>query len=99
MSVASYKNGSVTTIVLSRPDVRNAIDAETADALARAFAAFEADPAAHVAVLWGEGGNFCSGADLKAVAKGQGNRIAEDGNGPLGPTRMLLSKPVIAAVA
>ncbi|MEZ0312377.1 MAG: crotonase/enoyl-CoA hydratase family protein [Myxococcota bacterium] len=99
MSVASHKNGPVTTIVLSRPDVRNAVDAATADALAAAFAAFEADAGAHVAVLWGEGGNFCSGADLKALAKGQGNRVAEGGNGPLGPTRMLLSKPVIAAVA
>ncbi len=99
MSVRSDKSGPVTTIVLSRPAVRNAIDAATADALAAAFAAFEADPNAHVAVLWGEGGNFCSGADLKAVARGEGNRVADDGNGPLGPTRMLLSKPVIAAVA
>jgi enoyl-CoA hydratase len=99
MSVRTEKNGPVTTIVLSRPDVRNAIDAVTADGLASAFTAFEADPGAHIAVLWGEGGNFCSGADLKAFAKGQGNRVAEDGNGPLGPTRMLLSKPVIAAVA
>ncbi len=99
MSVRSEKNGPVTTIVLSRPDVRNAVDAPTADALASAFAAFEADPGASAAVLFGEGGHFCSGADLKAVAAGRGNRVAPDGNGPLGPTRMVLSKPVIAAVA
>lgn len=99
MSVRSEKNGPVTTIVLSRPDVRNAVDAPTADALAGAFTAFDADPTAHVAVLFGEGGHFCSGADLKAVAQGRGNRVAPDGNGPLGPTRMTLSKPVIAAVA
>lgn len=99
MSVRSEKAGAVTTIILARPDVRNAIDAPTADALAGAFAAFEADPTASVAVLWGEGGTFCSGADLKAVARGQGNRVALDGNGPLGPTRMSLSKPVIAAVS
>lgn len=99
MSVRSEKNGPVTTIVLSRPDVRNAVDAPTADALASVFAAFEADPSASAAVLFGEGGHFCSGADLKAVAAGRGNRVAPDGNGPLGPTRMVLSKPVIAAVA
>ena len=99
MSVRSEQNGPVTTIVLSRPDARNAIDAATADALAGAVAAFDADPSAHVAVLWGEGGNFCSGADLKAVARGEGNQVTADGNGPLGPTRMLLSKPVIAAVS
>ena len=99
MSVRTERNGPVTTIVLSRPDVRNAVDAATADALAAAFATFEADAHAHVAVLWGEGGNFCSGADLKALARGEGNRVAEDGHGPLGPTRMMLGKPVVAAVA
>ncbi len=99
MSVRSEKSGAVTTIVLARPHVRNAIDATTADALSDAFSAFDADPAAHVAVLWGEGGNFCAGADLKALANGEGNRVARDGSGPLGPTRMTLSKPVIAAVA
>ncbi len=67
--------------------------------LADAFREFEADDGAHVAVLWGEGGTFCSGADLKAVGTERGNRVAPDGDGPMGPTRMRLSKPVIAAVA
>ncbi|MFF8814716.1 crotonase/enoyl-CoA hydratase family protein [Streptomyces pactum] len=91
--------GPVTTVVLSRPAVRNAVDAATATALADAFRAFDADPGARVAVLWGEGGTFCSGADLKALAGGRGNRVAPDGDGPMGPTRLRLAKPVIAAVA
>lgn len=102
--------GPVTTVILHRPETRNAVDRATADALAEAFRSFEADPGARVAVLWGEGGTFCSGADLKALAAGEGNRleppgIASDGDvsdpedAPLGPTRMRLSKPVIAAVA
>ncbi|MFG2883501.1 crotonase/enoyl-CoA hydratase family protein [Streptomyces sp. NPDC048297] len=89
----------VTTIVLSRPDVRNAVDGPTAAELAAAFRAFEADDNARVAVLWGEGGTFCAGADLKAMGTGRGNRVTEEGDGPMGPTRMRLSKPVIAAVA
>ncbi len=95
------KSGPVTTVVLSRPVARNAVNRETALALAAAFRAFDADPEAAVAVLWGEGGTFCAGADLKSVAAGPGGAPAlrEDGDGPLGPTRMLLSKPVIAAVA
>ncbi len=99
MSVRTETNGHVTTIVLSRPEVRNAVDRATADALAAAFRAFEAEDAARVAVLWGEGGTFCAGADLQAVARGEGNRIAPEGDGPMGPSRMLLTKPVIAAVA
>lgn len=98
-SVRSEKNGPVTTVILSRPEVKNAVDRDTADALAAAFRAFAADDEAHVAVLWGEGGAFCAGADLKAVAEGRGNRVEDDGDGPLGPTRMLLDKPVIAAVS
>jgi enoyl-CoA hydratase len=95
------KSGPVTTVVLSRPAARNAVNRETSQALAAAFRAFEADPAAAVAVLWGEGGTFCAGADLKSVASSSGGAPAlrEEGDGPLGPTRMLLSKPVIAAVA
>jgi enoyl-CoA hydratase len=94
------KSGEVTTVVLSRPAARNAVNRETALALAAAFRAFDADPAAAVAVLWGEGGAFCAGADLKSVAAGLGTpALREEGDGPLGPTRMLLSKPVIAAVA
>ncbi|GAA5173849.1 crotonase/enoyl-CoA hydratase family protein [Pseudonocardia eucalypti] len=95
------QTGAVRTVILSRPDVRNAVDRPTADALVRAFRAFEADPSASVAVLWGEGGTFCAGADLKAMSTDRGNRIdpAADADGPMGPTRMVLSKPVIAAVS
>jgi enoyl-CoA hydratase len=74
------------------------VDGPTAAALAAAFREFEADASARVAVLWGEGGTFCAGADLKAVGTERGNRVAEDGDGPMGPTRLRLSKPVIAAV-
>ena len=101
------RHGAVTTVILSRPERRNAVDRPTADALADAFVAFEHDAAASVAVLWGEGGTFCAGADLKAIAEGKGNRIAPPAepfdllatDAPMGPTRMRLSKPVIAAVA
>ena len=94
------KRGRVTTVIISRPEVRNAVDAETAGLLADAFRAFDADPESDVAVLWGEGGYFCAGADLKAVASGDSaNRMSETGDGPMGPSRMLLGKPVIAAVA
>jgi enoyl-CoA hydratase len=89
----------VTTIVLSRPGVRNAVDGPTAAELAAAFREFEADDNARVAVLWGEGGTFCAGADLKAIGTERGNHVTEEGDGPMGPTRMRLSKPVIAAVA
>ena len=89
----------VTTVILSRPEVRNAVDVATAAALADAFRAFEADDDARVAVLFGEGGAFCAGADLKAIAAGNPNRISSDGDAPMGPTRMLLRKPVIAAIA
>jgi enoyl-CoA hydratase len=98
-SVAIERDGPVTTVLLSRPDRRNAVDAATADALAVAFREFDADPGASVAVLHGEGGVFCAGADLKAVGTPQGNRVTEEGNGPMGPTRMRLGKPVIAAIA
>lgn len=98
MSVRVEHRGPVTVVTLHRPEVRNAVDRATADALSEAFRAFEADDDARVAVLWGEGGTFCAGADLKAVAAGQPNRVAPDGDGPMGPTRMVLTKPVIAAV-
>ncbi len=91
--------GPVTTVILHRPAVRNAVDRPTAEALADAFRAFEADDDQRVAVLYGDGGTFCAGADLKAIADGRGNRIDDDGDGPMGPTRMALTKPVIAAVA
>ena len=88
----------MTTVVLSRPEVRNAVDGPTAAELVAAFRAFEADESALVAVLWGEGGTFCAGADLKAIADGRGNRVTTDGDGPMGPSRMVLAKPVVAAV-
>ncbi|MFM7142348.1 MAG: crotonase/enoyl-CoA hydratase family protein, partial [Alphaproteobacteria bacterium] len=81
-----------------RPEVRNAVDAPTAAALADAFRSFDADDSLSVAVLTGAGGTFCAGADLKAISSGRGNVVATDGDGPMGPTRMLLSKPVVAAV-
>lgn len=93
------RRGPVTTVVLARPEVRNAVDGPTAAALAGAFRAFDADPEARVAVLWGEGGHFCAGADLKAIGTARANRVAADGDGPMGPTRLRLGKPVIAAVA
>ena len=93
------REGPVTTVLLSRPERRNAVDGPTAQALADAFRAFDADPEAAVAVLAGEGGMFCAGADLKAVGTESGNRVADGGDGPMGPTRMRLSKPVIAAIA
>ncbi|SEK45863.1 enoyl-CoA hydratase [Stigmatella aurantiaca] len=99
MSVRVEKNGPITTVVLHRPEVRNAVDGPTAHALADAFHAFEQDPHAQVGVLWGEGGSFCAGADLKAVAEGRMNRLAPDGDGPMGPSRMRLGKPVIAALS
>jgi enoyl-CoA hydratase len=88
----------VAIVTIDRPEVRNAVDRPTAEALAEAFRAFEADADLSVAVLTGAHGTFCAGADLKAVSSGRGNRAAPDGDGPMGPTRMLLSKPVIAAV-
>jgi enoyl-CoA hydratase len=91
--------GPVTTIRLSRPHARNAVDGITATALADAFRAFDADPDAAVAVLHGEGGTFCAGADLRAVGTPAGNRTEPHGDGPMGPTRMRLSKPVIAAIS
>lgn len=99
MSVRSERSGPVTTVVLSRPEVRNAVDGPTARALAEEFRAFDADPDASVAVLWGEGGTFCAGADLKALGTQSSNKVTEDGDGPMGPTRLRLSKPVIAAVS
>ena len=99
MAVRVERAGAVSTIVLDRPERRNAVDAETARQLADAFRAFEADDTARVAVLWGAGGTFCAGADLKAIAQASGNRLSPDGDGPMGPTRMLLSKPTIAAVS
>jgi enoyl-CoA hydratase len=91
--------GPVTTVILDRPEVRNAVDGPTAAALAEAFADFDADADAAVAVLFGAGGTFCAGADLKAMGSPDGNRTESGGTAPMGPSRLRLSKPVIAAVA
>jgi len=99
VGVRVERAGAVSTIILDRPERRNAVDGVTAQQLADAFRAFEADPAARAAVLWGAGGTFCAGADLKAIASATGNRLDADGDGPMGPTRLLLSKPTIAAVS
>jgi enoyl-CoA hydratase len=98
MSVEVSHDGPVTIVAIDRPEVRNAVDRATAELLAAAFRAFDADDDHAVAVLTGSGGTFCAGADLKAVGGGGGNRVTVDGDGPMGPSRMLLSKPVIAAV-
>ena len=90
----------ITIVRLSRPEVRNAVDGPTARALADAFRQFDADPGSDVAILHGEYGSFCAGADLKAVAAEAGsNRLSPEGDGPMGPSRMVLGKPVIAAIA
>ncbi|MCK6545035.1 crotonase/enoyl-CoA hydratase family protein [Myxococcota bacterium] len=99
MPVHVERRDHVFTVVIDRPEVRNAIDHATADALAAAFRTFAADDDARVAVLTGAGGTFSAGADLKAIAAGDPNRVGEDGDGPLGPTRLVLDKPVIAAIA
>jgi enoyl-CoA hydratase len=99
MSVDVERRGPVTIVSLDRPDARNAVDAAHAAALTRAFQDFDADDEAAVAILYGRGGTFCAGADLKAVSRGD-VQIGPPGEGPagMGPTRLLLSKPVIAAV-
>jgi len=98
-AVRIERDGPVTTVILSRAAVRNAVDGPTARQLTDAFREFDADPVASVAVLWGEGGTFCAGADLKAIGTGRGNTVSAEGDGPMGPTRLRLSKPVIAAVS
>lgn len=99
MSTVRYAtDGPIAVVTIDRPRVRNAVDGPTAAALADAFRRFDADPELAVAVLTGANGMFCAGADLKAFADSRGNRVGPDGDGPMGPTRMLLSKPVVAAV-
>ena len=98
-AVGVTRDGAVTTVTLDRPERRNAVDGPTAAALADAFREFDADDAAAVAVLHGAGQTFCAGADLHEVGGPRANRVAADGDGPMGPTRMVLSKPVIAAIA
>ncbi len=99
MSVISERDGEVLCVTIDRPAARNAVDGPTAEKLVAAFRDFDADPALRVAVLCGAGGTFCAGADLKAVAGGEGaNRVRAHGAGPMGPSRLRLDKPVIAAV-
>ncbi len=98
MGVRVEQEGPVTTVVIDRPDARNAVDGPTAAALAAAFRTFDDDETASVAVLTGEGGTFCAGADLKAIGGSDGNVVSADGDGPMGPTRMRLRKPVVAAM-
>lgn len=98
MSIRYETEANIAIVTIDRPEVRNAVDRPHAEELAAAFRRFEADDGLNAAILTGAGGYFCAGADLKAVSDGRGNRVTEDGDGPMGPTRMLLSKPVIAAV-
>lgn len=98
MTVRVEHQGPVTTVILDRSERKNAVDRETAAQLADAFRDFAAREDARVAVLWGDGGTFCAGADLKAIAEGRPNRTEGSGDGPMGPTRMQLDKPVIAAI-
>jgi len=98
MTVRYETDGPIAIVTIDRPAVRNCVDGPTAALLAEAFRRFDGDADLAVAVLTGEGGTFCAGADLKGVSEGRGNRVAVDGDGPMGPSRFLLSKPVIAAV-
>src|SRR5437870_2836133 len=98
MAIRLERSDAVATIVMDRPEARNAVDGAAARGLVEAFGEFEADDGLRVAVLWGAGGVFCAGADLKARGTERGLQLAPDGDGPMGPTRMALSKPTIAAI-
>ena len=99
MSVRVHRQGVVTTVSIDRPARKNAVDRDTAEALARAFREFDEDPESRVGVLAGEGGSFCAGSDLKSIADRHLPVLTVDGDGPMGPSRMVLSKPVIAAIS
>ncbi|UCC18683.1 MAG: crotonase/enoyl-CoA hydratase family protein, partial [Promethearchaeota archaeon] len=99
MAILIEKEYPIYTIIINNPEVKNALDGITAEELAEAFRGFERDDKAEVAVLCGANGTFCSGANLKVITEGRRNRVQKEGDGPMGPTRMELSKPVIAAVA
>ncbi len=102
MSIQVETNNRICTIIINRPEVKNAVDGPTAKELADAFRQFEQDDSLSVAVLWGRGGTFCAGADLKAIADPQKRRLNQlnaEGDGPMGPSRMHLQKPVIAAIS
>jgi enoyl-CoA hydratase len=98
MTVHYETDGPLAVVTIDRPEARNAVDRPTSEALAEAFRTFDADDDLSVAILTGTGGTFCAGADLKAVGAETGNRVDRDGDGPMGPSRMDLSKPVIAAI-
>jgi len=98
MAIRLERSDAIATIVIDRPEARNAVDGPAARALAEAFREFERDDTLRVAVLWGAGGVFCAGADLEARGTERGLRLAADGDGPMGPSRLALTKPVIAAV-
>jgi len=98
MTVSRLQIDNIYIVTIARPEHRNAVDAATALQLAAAFREFDADPRSDVAILTGAGGHFCGGADLKAYARGERRQVTEEGDGPMGPTRLRLSKPVIAAV-
>ena len=93
------RDGAVTTVIMNRPEARNAVNGPAAAELFAAFDAFDKDDSASVAVLWGDNGTFCAGADLKAFSTPDANPVHRTGPGPMGPSRMVLSKPVIAAVS
>jgi enoyl-CoA hydratase len=97
-TVLTERHGAVLVVTINRPEVRNAVNRETAHALTAAFRDFDSDLGLSVAILTGAANAFCAGADLKAVSEGNGNDVREDGDGPMGPTRLMLSKPVIAAI-
>jgi len=98
MTVLYERDGPVAVVTINRAERRNSVDRETADALVAAFERFESDAEASVAILTGAAGNFCAGADLKAISEGRGNRVSTNGDAPMGPSRMRLAKPVIAAI-
>src|ERR1700730_2255713 len=98
MAIRLERQDAEASFVIDRPKARNAVDGAAARALAEAFREFEGDEGLRVAVLWGAGGTFCAGADLKARGTARGLRLAPDGDGPMGPSRMVFTKPTIAAV-
>lgn len=97
-SIRVDRDGPVTVVTMTQPERRNAVDGPMAAELHDAFDAFDRDDSAAVAVLYGEGGHFCAGADLKGIGTERSNRVEPDGPGPMGPTRMRLRKPVVAAI-
>jgi enoyl-CoA hydratase len=98
VSLSYRRDGAVAIITIERPERRNAVDRATAEALVEAFERFDAEEDASVAIQTGAGGAFCAGADLKAISEGNSNGVSETGRAPMGPSRMRLSKPVIAAI-